>query len=113
MSIQSAQDGLRESIRDFSASGPRNKWIYKSEYKIYVRRDRQRQQLDLASIEVYIPGQGMFREVILPAMEAAAQELGYTRLMVENVGDPRFAQFFRNRGYREIAYGGIPSFLKE
>lgn len=103
---------LVEKLKYFAQTQPRNKWIFHDAYKVYVRRDRRAENFWLASVEVYTPGKGIFRNVILPAFEDVVPMVGYKQLAIEDVLDNRFANFFRKRGYREQILGGIPSFYK-
>lgn len=111
--MSAAQDALRNQLTEFMRDIQRNKWICTCAYKVYVRRDINKLRFWIASVEVYKSGQGTFRDLILPTCEKTAQAAGYQHIIVENVGDPRFADFFRKLGWQEVSYGGIPSFTKQ
>jgi len=110
--MSAARDALVLTVKDFIRDLNRSKWICHHAYKVYVRRDIEKTRFWIASVEVYKSGQGTFKNVILPACEKAAKEAGFKQITVENVGSPRFAEFFRKLGWTEVAYGGTPTFYK-
>lgn len=107
-----ARDALVSTVKDFIRDLNRNKWICSHAFKVYVRRDINKTKFWIGSVEVYKSGQGTFKKVILPACERAAKESGFAEIVVENVGSPRFANFFRKLEWREVTYGGTPTFYK-
>ena len=93
-----------------SAGGqfPRNAWFQLPNLEVYVRVVPGLKRIDIANVLARVRGQGTFTSFLVD-MERLADELGFS-LYIENVLEPRFADFFRQRGYKEIPSDGPPSF---
>lgn len=112
--MSAAKDSLVGTVREFLRDMPaRNKWINTHAYKVYVRRCTNRQRFWIASVEVYKPGQGTFKNIILPACIEAARREGYVEIIIENVLSDRFADYFRKEGWRENTLPGASCFHKD
>lgn len=93
-------------------------WFKDSDMKVYVRVGRRmiegsiRETIDIATIEVFKPGQGTFTRFLEQVEELAAAGPIHT-IYVENVLESRFAEFFRKRGYSVSPYAGeTPCFYR-
>jgi len=111
MILEAERAGLRYSLVEFiNSKGARNTWIYTNKFKIYVRRGFNKDRFWLASIDVLHTGQGTFKNVILPTVEAVSLESDYRALIVENVQTEQFAAFFRKHGWIETTDGLTSTF---
>lgn len=104
---------IREGIRAFLQSRQRNAWVgtgnAEGVVKVYLRRSARNKPgtkefysaLDIANVDITPPGQGTFTRLLADITQLAI-EYGFLALYVENVLDPRFANFFRKRGWLEV-----------
>ena len=96
------------NLYTFLESGRRNAWIREPGLSIYVRHGERWisrtagrvECLDISSVSADKLGDGKFTAFLLRAEEEA--RLRGLAVFVENVLTPRFAAFFRSRGYSEI-----------
>lgn len=98
-----------KALSEFLAGASRNAWIVSDnqDMDLYVRRafrivDGQTYHnvLDLANLKVRhdLIGQGIFT-AYLPIIEDIARSHNCSGVFVENILEPRFAEFFRRNNY--------------
>lgn len=111
------QSLIEDEIRIHHVRGTKfNAWRTDGPLEVYLRitqryiNRRIVKTIDLATINVIEDkqNQGVFRR-FLSGMEALAEDLDRV-IYIENVLNPRFAEFFRRRGYTEIDTDGVPCF---
>ena len=108
---QGRKDTLNEALEDFADTKERNTWIYRNDFKLYLRKSFRMGNafLDIANVTVYEPGKGLFTRVCADVIEVAERK-GFAGVYVECVTTPRFQEYFRKRNWWERTDPGAPSF---
>jgi N-acetylglutamate synthase-like GNAT family acetyltransferase len=107
-----------DTIRLFLLGSNRNCWLNYPDFHVYVRKGYHRinqanpvsMTFDIANIDVEARqrGKGIFTDW-LTLVERETKSAGLEAVYVENVLNPRLADFLTRRGYTKLE-GGIPSF---
>lgn len=122
--IWSVEDQVDEFVDEINAHGKDlrsyNRWIKDESLNVYVRRSyrsvghgelrRMVYMFDIASVTATPQGTGRFTRFL----EFVERHTPFDGVLIENVQEPRFAEFFRKRDhYREVDTDGIfPSFYR-
>lgn len=91
-----------EKLREFLKSDARNLWINTNDFKIYVRKSKRPYNnkliecLDLATIEVFEPGKGLFTELLDYLLKRQVHNI-----FVESILDKRFYNFILSKGFED------------
>lgn len=98
-----------KELDEFLSEGQRNAWIQSDnkDMDLYIRRayrivesQTYNNVLDLANLKVRhdVQGTGVFTRY-LPVIEQIAKQHGCSGIFIENIMEPRFAEFFKRNGY--------------
>lgn len=109
---------ILDQIKDFCVQEkfPSSIWVRDETAKIYIRlskrylNDEMLNCFDIANIEVFNKGKGIFSKQLLPAIIAMNP---CDVIYVECVHNKRFAKYLAKNGWNEQNFGGAPSFYKK
>lgn len=111
--IKQLEDFLTKSANNFYHHN--RAWLQDDKMEVYVRaghhyiRDKDVSSLDIANVNVFEPGKGVFTHFL---QEAEKLNI-YDVLFIENVLTPRFASWFEKQGYEKRYIDGfVPCYYK-
>lgn len=103
-----------EKLREFLKSDTRNLWINTNDFKIYVRKSKRPYNnkliscLDLATIEVFEPGKGLFTVLLNVLLRMKMHNI-----FIESIINERFYKFLALLGFEECGPTNLIKVFKE